>query len=105
MIFAQFTLEWWQELFEWLIQKVVDGFWAVIEYFISLGKWFVDMLPSVGAIIAEYEETFGFVMRLIGRFDSFFPITESLALLSIFILFVTLFLLVKLILKLIPTIG
>jgi hypothetical protein len=65
----------------------------------------LESLPDISAILGEHQETFGFVMILIGKLNSFFPLTESAVLLGVYLGFVLIFLLTKAVLKLLPSIG
>jgi hypothetical protein len=79
--------------------------WEFCRWLLELGWWFVERFPGLDSTVAEYSATFGTAMTLAGRLDQFFPVSESFSLLLVFGGFVALFLLVKFILKLIPTIG
>jgi hypothetical protein len=82
--------------------------WWVIDTMFSYGEWFllqlVDVLGMQG-LLSQYSGVITEVMALCSMFDAFFPLHESVELFGIFISFLVFFLTVKLILKLIPTIG
>ena len=99
---------------EWLadfLQAIVDFFtgllWAIVGFGISMGNMLVLALPDIGDILSqqEYITSITLVMNLVGRMNQFFPVVEAFVLLSIYLYFMMTFLVVKLILKLIPTIG
>jgi hypothetical protein len=83
-----------------------DGFlWWLLKMFGEWARWFTEQIPDMSSILGQYSSPIATTMGLVSKLDKFFPITEAVSLLFIFLVFLTLFLCVKLILKLIPTIG
>lgn len=79
--------------------------WEIISALVKLIDWFKDKLPSVEDTLGEYSTPFTVTMELVGKADLFFPITEAVTLLFVFVAFVAIFLMVKAVLKMLPWIG
>jgi len=77
--------------------------WKTVDTLLEWGEWFIEQLPDLS--FGEYSSTISTVMELVSKLDKFVPLSEAITLLGIFLAFVAIFLVVKLILKLIPTIG
>jgi hypothetical protein len=86
-----------------------DGIvWWFIDLFFSYGEWFLLQLVNVLGmenILSRYSGVITAVMAQCSKMDAFFPLHESVELLGVFLSFLVIFLAVKLILKLIPSIG
>jgi hypothetical protein len=83
-----------------------DGFlWWLLKIFGDWALWFVEQLPDISSIVETYSSSISVAMELVSKLDKFFPVTEAVWLLFIFLAFLVVFLCAKLILKLIPTIG
>jgi hypothetical protein len=82
--------------------------WWFVDLFLSLGEWFLlQLIETLGMkdLLSRYSDEITETMRLCSEIDAFVPLHESVELLGIFLVFLMLFLFVKMILKLIPTIG
>ena len=79
--------------------------WSFVGFVGDLAGWFLEQLPDISGILDDYSSSFSVTMSLVSKCDNFFPLTESIVLFGIFIVFLLVFLGAKLILKLIPTVG
>ncbi|MDR0522279.1 MAG: hypothetical protein LBH00_10565 [Planctomycetaceae bacterium] len=79
--------------------------WVIFDWAIWMGNWFVERLPDLSVLLLQYRGTFSLVMSRISAFNAFLPIVETCILIGIFLLFLSLFLVCKLVLKLLPMIG
>jgi hypothetical protein len=120
--------------FVWIVNGIVEYFWAVVDYCLEMawgfgyylydlflgengfvwypiywaiwaGREFLAFFPSLRQTVLDNAETFEYMGCLTGQLDQFFPITESFQLGVTFAAFVAVFLVAKLLLKLIPSIG
>jgi hypothetical protein len=83
-----------------------DGFvWWLLRMFGDWATWFIEQIPDMSSILGQYSSPITTAMQLMSKLDKFFPLSEAVSLLGIFIVFLLIFLSVKLILKLIPTVG
>ena len=114
-------LGWCKGFNNWLLKQVVkqaehiwnqifneqDGhFWTLCDWIFDVGIGFVKMFfPNISEYIAPFVATINYAMVFMGRLNQFFPLVEIGVLLGIFWVFVILFLIIKLVLKLIPGIG
>jgi hypothetical protein len=109
-----------ETIFEWIWKVIVyigqaiwdfffgdpDGFlWWILSMFGNWALWFVEQIPDISSIVETYSSSISTTMELVSKLDKFFPITEAILLLFVFLAFLVIFLCVKMILKLIPTIG
>jgi len=112
-------IDWFWDIVSYLIGMVWDfcvylydlflgenGFvWYIFDWAIMMGNWFISMFPNIGAFLQSYSGAFNTTMILVGKLNQFFPLTELVTLLGFYVTFMLLFLVVKFIMKLIPTIG
>lgn len=110
--FANLVAQIWQALNEFvswfwdLFFHPDDGFlWWVVDMGLECGMWFADQLPDIDALLGTHADTFRTAMDVISMGNRFLPLVESIVLIFLFLIFISLFLVSKLILKLIPTIG
>lgn len=127
-------MEWLRDAFLWVVKNVTGFFWSVVDYVIKMvwdycfylynlflgedgliwypfnfllecGNWLLDQMPNFGEVILGYGGTFSFTMAFVGRLNQFFPLTESAVLLGIYIIFMMVFLLFRLLMKVVPGLG
>ena len=115
------------------VKDILDGFWSIVDFVIGMvwrffyylydlffgkegfvwyifdaaiewGDWFeAEVLPDLSDL--PYGNSIDFAMVWVGRLDDFFPLTEAMTLLGIYGVFMTIFLMCRLILKLVPGFG
>ena len=119
---------------EWMVTSVCDYFWGVVDYCLEMVWFFVYYLydfflgeegliwypiywayesfdfvlscfPDFELLLDQHGEQFSSAMIVIGKLNLFFPVSEFGTLFGIFWIFVLVFLVGKLILKIIPWIG
>lgn len=79
--------------------------WWFCGQLLDLGKWFFEQLPDITATVGSYSYAFSITMDLIGKLNNFLPVLEATMLFGTFLTFITLFLSIKLVMKLLPWIG
>jgi hypothetical protein len=83
-----------------------EGFiWYPFDFLLIFSDEFVEIFPDLGGIVSDDGGAFSYTMHLAGRFNQFFPVVESFYLLNIYLVFLTVYILIKLLLKVIPGLG
>lgn len=83
-----------------------EGFcWYPLYWSYEFIDWGMSFFPEFELMLGQHTVEFAYAMELIGKLDLFFPMYEFGVLFGIFLLFIAFFLILKTILKLIPTIG
>lgn len=83
-----------------------EGFvWYIFDFVIWVGELFLGFLPDLSEYVTQYRGAFEYTLGIVGRLNSFYPVTESLALFAAFFTFVILYLRIKFLLKLTPEVG
>jgi hypothetical protein len=102
-----------KELIFTVLQYIGDFFfhpengivWWLLEFLLDIVEYILSFVPDISSILNDYSDEILYVILIIKSLDAFFPITESIILFSVFIAFVSTFIGIKYVLKLIPTIG
>ena len=83
-----------------------EGFvWYVFDFIIGLGDQFLEAFPDIGELLAPYEQTFTTVMTWMSALNAFLPVQEACYLSGIYVGFVAVLVLIRVILKAIPGTG
>jgi hypothetical protein len=95
--------------FDEIIYRTIMNFGASIFMYIlikviELFTWLFDMLPPLPNV-GYYSGSIMTFLRIVVMGNTFFPVMELLSMVAFAVVFISLFFLVKIILKLIPTIG
>ncbi len=80
-------------LFVYVLAKVMDLF-----------VWFLDLMPAL-PYAGEYVNGITTLVTLLARANTFFPVVETCLMFGFAVSFLLIFITVKFVLKLIPTIG
>lgn len=92
-----------KELFRTISSALTDTFVAIMIPLLKGGTVLLDQLPTIP--LQGYSMHISKVMDIVSALNSFVPVVEFLAIYSVVVLFVFVFIVIKLVLKLIPTIG
>jgi len=85
-----------------------DGyFWDACIFAVNMGFRILEIIDSTGVFepVVTYSDAISTSLRWAGELNHFFPVSEAFTLLGIFFVFVFIFIIGKIILKLIPGIG
>ena len=115
------------DLVVWVLKWIFDSLWAVIKYcldiffgeegfvwyvvemvvefFLWMGESVLWYFPELGEILLQYEDTITWAVDLVAMLNAFFPVSESLYLLGIFMFFMFGFLVFRIIIKFAPGMG
>lgn len=94
-----------QVLWDFFFHEEDGLLWTVCGWVAEWGEWFVEQFPDVVQYIEPFHDSASQTMTLIGKLNTFFPIVETIIFIGVFIVYVMLYIGVKFILKLVPTIG
>jgi len=88
-----------EEGFVWYLVSEFNGFvfW--------LAGWALESFPDFGETVGQYSNGFSSSLQLIGMLNQYFPLTESSVLFGVYMGFMFIVLVVRLVLKLIPGTG
>jgi hypothetical protein len=96
------------DFFEYLYELFLgeDGFvWYIFDYMFFWFESAVEFFPDIGFLFGQYQGPFTFAMQLVGRMNQFFPVMESASLLAIYLMFLFLYIVIKIVLKAVPGMG
>ena len=87
-----------------------EGFvWYLVsefnEFVFWLCGWFFSQFPELGEVVGQYSDAFSSSLQLVGMLNLFFPLTESTVLFGIYMGFMFVVLVVRVVLKLFPGLG
>jgi hypothetical protein len=106
--FIQWLLEIAKAVCEYLYNLFLgeDGFfWAIVDFVFELWDIVSEVFPQLADTLGEYEQPLTLVMGWMIALNAFFPIRESLFLIGIYVGFVCIVIVVRLIVKAIPGAG
>jgi len=112
-------IDFYKWLVNWLLDLARDFYKYLYEIFLGndgllwypfktgiwLGNQLLEVFPDVGALLEQYRQPVGLFMALMGTLDSFFPITEMLYLIGIYLGFISVMIVVRIVLKVVPGLG
>lgn len=101
LIFGKDVID--MKMFRTISSVITDCFVALMLVLFQGGSSLLDMLPDLG--LHEYGDAFTTAMALANTVNSFLPVLELVGIVIAVAYFIFIFLIAKLVLKLIPTIG
>jgi hypothetical protein len=99
----------YQTGFDEIIYRTIMNFGAsfftyILIKIMDLFSWLLDLFPDVPEV-QHYSGAIQSLLTFLVRANTFFPVIEVVFMFGFMVLFITIFFCVKIILKLIPTIG
>lgn len=91
------------KMFRTISSVIADCFVAVMVVLLKGGSSLLDMLPDLG--LQQYGDSFTTAMTFAITMNSFLPVQELVGIVITVVGFIFIFLIAKLVLKFIPTIG
>ena len=83
-----------------------EGFvWSIFDFVIGLGNEFLQSFPAVENLLTQYEQPVSTILGLVLALNAFFPVQETISLIGIYLVFVAVVIVLKIILKVIPGMG